>query len=97
MLVALSLIQGWSSMVAQVGHHLENYQLIRLLGGAILPRSIWAHFHLGIQAAIKVLNAQLAQAAIGAFRAEAHTIAVLGHPHIVLCSTSGSSRARLSW
>ena len=68
----------------RVGQQLGNYQLIRLLGeGGFAEVYLGKHIHLGTQAAIKVLNAQLTKDDMENFRNEARTIARLEHPHIV--------------
>jgi eukaryotic-like serine/threonine-protein kinase len=71
-------------MTDRVGQQLGNYQLIHLLGeGGFAEVYLGEHIHLGTQAAIKVLHTQLASDDMNRFRAEAHTIAHLIHPHIV--------------
>ena len=67
-----------------VGQQLGNYRLIRLLGeGGFAQVYLGEHVHLGTQAAVKVLHAQLTHGDVDAFRTEARTIAHLIHPHIV--------------
>ena len=68
----------------RVGQQLGNYRLIRLLGaGGFAEVYLAEHIHLGTQAAVKVLHAQLTHDNVEAFRTEARTIAHLVHPHIV--------------
>jgi serine/threonine protein kinase len=70
-------------MVDYRGQQLGNYQLTRLLGeGGFAQVYLGEHIYLGTQAAIKVLNPQLA-ADLDWFRTEARTIARLVHPNIV--------------
>jgi serine/threonine protein kinase len=70
-------------MVDYRGQRLGNYQLTRLLGeGGFAQVYLGEHIYLGTQAAIKVLNPQLATD-LDSFRAEARTIARLVHPNIV--------------
>ncbi len=71
-------------MVDHVGQQLGNYRLTRLLGhGGFAEVYLGEHLHLGTQAAIKVLNVQLAGVELARFRDEARIIARLQHPHIV--------------
>src|SRR5256714_1531078 len=66
------------------GQRLGNYRVINLLGqGATASVYLAEHVHLGTQAAIKVLTAQLVSGEGEQFRQEARTIARLEHPHIV--------------
>jgi eukaryotic-like serine/threonine-protein kinase len=68
----------------RIGQQFGNYRLIRFLGqGGFADVYLGQHIHLGTQAAIKVLHAQLASDDINEFRTEARTIAHLGHPNIV--------------
>jgi eukaryotic-like serine/threonine-protein kinase len=68
----------------RVGQQLGNYQLTRLLGeGGFAEVYLGEHIHLGTQAAIKVMNAQLTSDDIDKFRTEARIVARLIHPHIV--------------
>src|SRR5438874_12150538 len=61
-----------------------NYRLIRLLGqGGFADVYLGEHIHIGIEAAIKVLNTQLRGKDSEQFRNEARFIARLKHPHIV--------------
>src|SRR5690349_6078231 len=71
-------------MTDRVGQQLGSYRLVRLLGeGGFAEVYLGEHIHLGTQAAIKVLHAQLASDEMEHFRNEARTIARLEHPHIV--------------
>ena len=71
-------------MVDYIGHQLGNYQLTRLLGeGSFARVYLGEHIYLSTQAAIKILNAQLANDSGDEFRTEARTIARLVHPNIV--------------
>src|SRR5437762_8257793 len=71
-------------MTERVGQQLGNYTLIRRLGqGGFAEVYLGEHIHLGIQAAIKVLHAQLASQESEWFLQEARTIAHLEHSHIV--------------
>lgn len=72
-------------MADRVGQQFGSYRLVRLLGqGAFAEVYLGEHLHLGSQAAIKVLHANLASPEeIHQFRTEARTIVDLVHPHIV--------------
>src|SRR5579871_2027513 len=71
-------------MADRVGQQLGNYRLIRLLGrGGFAEVYLGEHIFLGTQAAIKVLQMQMATSETDRFLAEARTIAHLKHPHIV--------------
>ena len=72
-------------MVDRVGQQLGNYRLMCLLGrGGFAEVYLGQHLRLNMQAAIKVLHTQLANADdIDNFHREAQTIASLIHPHIV--------------
>src|SRR5437660_708206 len=71
-------------MTHHIGQQLGNYRLTRLLGkGGFAQVYLGEHLHLGTQAAIKVLQTQLTNNDVEAFRTEARTIAHLVHPHIV--------------
>ena len=72
-------------MSDRVGEQVGHYRLLSLLGaGGFAEVYLGAHIHLGTQAAIKLLHAQLAsERDIELFRAEARTVAALTHPHIV--------------
>src|ERR1700694_158926 len=66
------------------GQHLGNYRLIRLLGqGNFSEVYLGKHVYLHTQAAIKVLQGQLASHDVAGFLTEARTIARLRHPHII--------------
>lgn len=68
----------------RIGQQFGNYRLIRFLGqGGFADVYLGQHIHLGTQAAIKVLHAQLASDDINEFRTEARTIAHLEHANIV--------------
>lgn len=70
-------------MLDYVGQQLGNYQLTRLLGeGGFAQVYLGEHIYLSTQAAIKVLNPQVAND-LDWFRTEARTIARLVHPNIV--------------
>ena len=71
-------------MADRVGQQIGNYRIIRLLGeGGFAEVYLGEHLHLGTQAAMKILYAQLATDDMEQFRAEARIIARLEHPHIV--------------
>src|SRR3989441_1690156 len=71
-------------MADRVGQQLGNYRLVRLLGqGGFAEVYLGEHVYLETEAAIKVLQTQLAGEEIEQFRREARTIAHLIHPHIV--------------
>ncbi len=72
-------------MSDRVGQQLGKYRLDRRLGqGGFAEVYLATHVHLGTEAAIKVLHAQLATPGeMEAFRQEAQTIAKLVHPNIV--------------
>jgi len=68
----------------RVGQLLGNYRLVQPLGkGGFAEVFLGEHIHLGTQAAVKVLHAQLAGGDVEGFRQEARMIARLVHPHIV--------------
>src|SRR5579863_8588514 len=71
-------------MADRVGQQLGNYRLVRLLGeGGFAEVYLGEHLHLGTEAAIKILYAQLASDDMEQFRAEARIIARLEHANIV--------------
>ncbi len=71
-------------MSDRTGQQLGNYRLMRLVGhGGFADVYLGEHVYLGTQAAIKILDARLAQDEIIHFQKEARTIAQLEHPHIV--------------
>jgi serine/threonine protein kinase len=71
-------------MPSRTGQQLGNYHLIRTLAeGGFAEVYLGEHVHLGINAAIKVLHAQLTSEDLKQFREEARSIARLRHPHIV--------------
>ena len=68
----------------RIGQQLGNYRVTRKLGeGGFAEVYLGEHIHLGTQAAIKVLRAQLTSDDADKFRLEARTIAHLVHPNIV--------------
>lgn len=68
----------------RIGQQFGNYRLIRLLGeGGFAQVFLAEHQHLGIQAAIKVLDTHLSDTDLQDFLQEARTIARLSHPHIL--------------
>ena len=72
-------------MTDRVGQRLGNYRLVHLLGrGGFAEVYLGQHLRLNMQAAIKILHTQLADADdIENFQLEAQTVASLIHPHIV--------------
>jgi serine/threonine protein kinase len=71
-------------MADRVGQRFGNYRLLRLLGrGGFAEVYLGQHVRLNMQAAIKVLHTQLADAEVKQFQREAQTIAALLHAHIV--------------
>ncbi len=72
-------------MIDRAGQRLGNYRLIRLLGrGGFAEVYLGEHLRLGIQAAVKVFYARLANSnEVESFQQETRTIAQLEHPHIV--------------
>jgi eukaryotic-like serine/threonine-protein kinase len=72
-------------MPNKVGQQIGNYRLVRLLGsGGFAEVYLGQHVHVSsLQAAIKVLHAQLGQKYQAGFLQEAETIARLKHPHII--------------
>jgi eukaryotic-like serine/threonine-protein kinase len=71
-------------MADRVGQQLGNYRLVRLLGhGGFAEVYLGQHVYLETQAAIKVLQTQLAHGDIEQFRIEAKRVAHLEHPRIV--------------
>lgn len=71
-------------MADRSGQQLGNYRLLRLLGqGGFAEVYLGEHIYLNTQAAVKVLQTQLAKDQTEQFRTEARTIARLEHPHIV--------------
>src|SRR5437763_1182436 len=71
-------------MTDRVGQQFGNYHLIRLLGqGSFAEVYLGEHIYLKTQAAIKVLQTQLASDEMETFLAEARSIALLKHPNIV--------------
>ncbi|GAC1424304.1 MAG: hypothetical protein PVS3B3_10940 [Ktedonobacteraceae bacterium] len=62
----------------------SSYRLSRFLGrGGFAEVYLGEHVRLNNYAAIKVLNAALADSEAESFQQEAHTIARLLHPHII--------------
>src|SRR5215469_11853372 len=71
-------------MTDHVGQRFGNYRLLRQLGkGGFADVYLGEHVYLKTQAAIKVLQIQLAGENTEFFLKEARTIAHLEHPHIV--------------
>lgn len=71
-------------MADRVGQHFGNYRLVSLLGqGGYAEVYLGQHVRLDLQAAIKVLHAQLTAEESAQFQQEAQTIARLTHPAIV--------------
>jgi predicted ATPase/class 3 adenylate cyclase/DNA-binding CsgD family transcriptional regulator len=71
-------------MSDRVGQRLGNYHLLRLIGrGSFAEVYLGEHLHLGTQAAIKVLNANLSGEGSEQLLSEARTMSRLAHPHIV--------------
>uniref|UniRef100_UPI0008530C93 serine/threonine-protein kinase n=1 Tax=Thermogemmatispora onikobensis TaxID=732234 RepID=UPI0008530C93 len=80
------------------GLQLGHYRLERLLGqGSFAQVYLATHLHLGMQAAIKILNQVANQEAIEQFRREARTIAALVHPHIVRVLDFGLHEGRFPY
>jgi predicted ATPase/class 3 adenylate cyclase/DNA-binding CsgD family transcriptional regulator len=68
----------------RIGQQLGNYRLLRLIGrGSFAEVYLGEHLHLGTQAAIKVLHADLTDEGKEQLRREALTMARLVHSHIV--------------
>src|SRR5438309_2519620 len=68
----------------RIGQQLGNYSLVRLLGqGSFAEVYLGEHVYLKTQAAIKVLQTQLANDDMESFLREARNIARLKHPNIV--------------
>jgi ABC-type transport system substrate-binding protein/serine/threonine protein kinase len=71
-------------MDTHVGRQVGNYRLVRLLGqGGFAEVYLGEHVYLKTLAAIKLLEARMAQNEMDRFLAEAQTIARLRHPAIV--------------
>ena len=71
-------------MTDRSGQQLGNYRLIRLIGqGGFAEVYLGEHIYLQTNAAIKVMNTQVAQDELQGVLNEARTIARLVHPHIV--------------
>jgi serine/threonine protein kinase len=71
-------------MAFREGQQLGNYRLTNLLGkGTFGSVYLGEHVYLGIQAAVKVMNAELPRQVEDPFRTEARTLARLIHPCIV--------------
>jgi eukaryotic-like serine/threonine-protein kinase len=79
------IIRGRSTRMPNlVGRRLGNYRLTRSLGrGGFAEVYLGEHVFLKTQAAIKVLNIQLARDDLESFVTEARNIASLVHPHII--------------
>jgi serine/threonine protein kinase len=71
-------------MSDQVGEHLGNYRLLRLLGrGGFATVYLGEHAYLKSLAALKVLHTHLNEEDAAQFIREAQILAGLAHPHIV--------------
>lgn len=71
-------------MADRVGQQFGNYRLLRLLGkGGFAEVYLGEHIHLGTQAAIKLLIAELTSEEVEQFYEEARLIAHLEHDHVV--------------
>jgi eukaryotic-like serine/threonine-protein kinase len=81
-------------MPDKVGQQIGNYRLIRLLGsGGFADVYLGQHVHVQrLQAAVKVLHANLAMVYQGGFLQEAETIAGMKHPHIIRILDFGIDR-----
>jgi serine/threonine protein kinase len=81
-------------MPDKVGQQIGNYRLIQLLGsGGFADVYLGQHVHVQrLQAAVKVLHANLPSAYQGRFLQEAETIAGLKHPHIIRVLEFGMER-----
>lgn len=71
-------------MADAVGKQFGNYRLLRLLGqGGFADVYLGEHIYLKTQAAIKLLQARLAQDDLETFLKEARAVSGLVHPHII--------------
>lgn len=71
-------------MTDRLGQQFGNYRITARLGsGGFAEVYLGEHIHLGTQAALKIIQAQLSEEDVELFRVEARTIAALRHPHIV--------------
>lgn len=71
-------------MADRIGQQIGNYRIVRLLGeGGFAEVYLGEHIHLGTEAAIKILHAQLATEDMDQFLTEARIVARLEHPNIV--------------
>src|SRR5258707_1759944 len=71
-------------MTDVVGKQFGNYRLLRLLGqGGFADVYLGEHIYLKTQAAIKLLQARLAQDELETFLREARAVSGLVHPHII--------------
>jgi serine/threonine protein kinase len=78
------MIEEGVEMADRVGQQFGNYHLMRLLGqGSFAEVYLGEHVYLKTQAAIKVLQTQLANDEMESFLTGARAIALLRHPHIV--------------
>ena len=68
-------------MQNRIGQQIGSYRILRLLGeGGFAEVYLGEHLHLGTEAAIKILHAQLASDDMEQFRSEARIISHLEHP-----------------
>ncbi len=81
-------------MPDKVGQQIGNYRLIQLLGsGGFADVYLGQHVHVQrLQAAVKILHANLAMVYQGGFLQEAETIAGMKHPHIIRILDFGIDR-----
>jgi serine/threonine protein kinase len=71
-------------MADLIGQTFGQYRLTALLGsGGFADVYLGEHTRLGMQAAVKLLHAQLAEKEVAHFQEEARIIAELIHPHII--------------